>query len=95
MSAQLFLFGARGRPKGSPLGIKVHLHTSCTRCGSKIGAIGPGNGPHPAELRCSNCIAHVRWLSERERAFAIRVSASPHAPEVILLPLRGGASDHS
>jgi hypothetical protein len=89
MSAQLFLFGARGRPKGSALGIKVHLHTPCPRCGSKVGAIGQGSGPHPAELRCLNCIAHVRWLSERERQIAIEVSASPHAPEVILLPPRG------
>jgi hypothetical protein len=88
MSAQLFLFGARGRPKGSPLGVKVHLHTPCTRCGSKVGAIGVGRGPHPAELCCSNCIAHQRWLSERERQIAIRVAASPHAPEIILLPPR-------
>jgi hypothetical protein len=89
MSAQLYLFGAHGKPKASPLGIKVHLHMPCRHCGNKVGAIGIGSGPHPAELRCHRCIGHVRWLSEREREVAIRVASSPHAPDVILLPQRG------
>jgi hypothetical protein len=89
MSTQLFLFAAHRRPIGSPLGIKVHLHGPCTKCGSSVGMIGPGCGPHAAEVRCARCIAHQRWLSERERSIAIRVANSPHAPEVILLPPRG------
>jgi hypothetical protein len=93
MSAQLFLFGARGKPQGSPLGVKVHLHVPCPKCGNRVGMIGHGAGPHPAELRCARCIAHSRWLSERERQIAIRVSSSPHAPDVILLPPLGGTGD--
>jgi hypothetical protein len=88
MTAQIYLFGARAAPKNSPLGIKVHLHEPCIKCGCKVGVIGPGCGPHPAELRCSRCIKHQRWLSERERQIAIRVARSPHAPDVIMLPQR-------
>jgi hypothetical protein len=89
MTAQILLFGARTTPRNSPIGIKVHLQEPCIKCGGNIGVIGPGCGPHAAELRCTNCVWHVRWLSERERQLAVRVAGSPHAPDVILLPARG------
>jgi len=89
MTAQLYLFAARPASKKSPFVVKVHLHEPCSKCGCKIGVIGHGCGPHPAELRCSRRIKHQRWLSERERQIAIRVASSPQAPDVILLWPRG------
>jgi hypothetical protein len=87
LSAQLHLFAAHSPQK--PLGIKIRWLRPCVKCGSTVGATGPGKGPHVAELRCVRCGAHYRWLSERERRIAIRRALSPHAPEVIVLPPRG------
>jgi len=84
MSAQLFLFDLYTEPAA-----KVRLHRPCEKCDGRIGMVGPGKGPHAGELRCQRCLTHSRWITERERQIIKRVSSSPHAPEVILLPPRG------
>jgi hypothetical protein len=88
MAAQLHLFGARGRPQG-PLGIKVRQHKPC-KCGCAIAVVGPGKAMHAAEIRCSDCIRFIRWLSQHERAAVMRAASSPFAPEILSLPPREG-----
>jgi hypothetical protein len=83
MSAQLHLFGAHDAQR--TLGIKVHLPVTC-KCGSAIGIIGPGKAMHAAEIRCSNCVAFIRWLSARALKILSAAAKSPFAPEVLALP---------
>jgi hypothetical protein len=85
MSAQLFLLEAH---RHDLPGVKIYLRQRC-KCGSSIGIIGRGSGPHAAEVRCQHCIAHRRWLSKIEHSIAARIASSPYAPPVILLPPRG------
>ena len=49
------------------IGIKVRLNQQC-RCGETVLVVGPQNGPHIAELTCSSCSRHVKWLSKRDAA---------------------------
>ena len=41
--------------------VTVRLHRAC-QCGSHEFRIEPGQGPHLAGLRCSNCGIHAGWL---------------------------------
>jgi hypothetical protein len=86
MSAQLFLFEAH---RHDLPGVKIYLRQPCSKCGSSIGIIGRGSGPHAAEVRCQHCTAHQRWLSKCEHSIVDRIASFPHAPPVILLPPRG------
>jgi hypothetical protein len=83
MGAQLHLFGAHGPQRA--LGFQVHLPKPC-KCGSTIGVLGPGKAMHAAEIRCSNCVGFIQWLSWRARDISIRAAKSPHAPEILALP---------
>ena len=49
------------------VGVKVRLSQQC-RCGETVLVVGPKNGPHIAELACSSCSRHVKWLSKRDAA---------------------------
>jgi hypothetical protein len=49
------------------VGVKVRLSQQC-RCGETVLVVGPRNGPHAAELTCSSCSRHVKWLSKRDAA---------------------------
>jgi hypothetical protein len=51
------------------VGIKVRLSQQC-RCGETVLVVGPRKGPHIAELTCSSCSQHVKWLSKRDAAAA-------------------------
>jgi hypothetical protein len=86
MSAQLHLFGAHDPQR--TLGIKVRLPAAC-KCGSAIGIIGPGKAMHAAEIRCSNCVAFIQWLSAHALKRLTSAAKSPFAPEVLALPPRG------
>jgi hypothetical protein len=47
--------------------VKVRLSQQC-RCGETLLVVGPKNGPHIAELTCSSCSRHVKWLAKRDAA---------------------------
>jgi hypothetical protein len=83
MTAQLHLFGTIGPQRA--LGIKVRLPKPC-KCGCHVGVLGPGKAMHAVEIRCSDCVTFVQWLSARTRDTLIRAAKSPHAPEVLALP---------
>jgi hypothetical protein len=85
MSAQLYLLDSH---RHDLPGTKIYMHKRC-KCGSRIGIIGRGSGPHAAEVRCQSCVAHQRWLSKVEHSIADRIASSPYPPPVILLPPMG------
>ena len=49
-------------------------HRPCPNCRSTIYRVGPGRGPHIAELFCTGCGTGGRWLSKVD-AMAMGVAA--------------------
>jgi hypothetical protein len=49
------------------VGVKVRVNRQC-QCGETVLVVGPRNGPHAAELTCSSCARHVKWLSKPDAA---------------------------
>jgi hypothetical protein len=47
--------------------VKVRLSQQC-RCGETVLVVGPKNGLHIAELTCSSCSRHVKWLAKSDAA---------------------------
>ncbi len=54
----------------------VISHLPCSRCGGSTYRVGPGVGPHEAQLTCTSCNRGGRWLSKVD-AVALGVAASP------------------
>jgi hypothetical protein len=38
---------------------------TCRECGSVLGKVSPGKGPHVASVRCDGCGNFLGWLSQR------------------------------
>src|SRR5262249_54059149 len=62
----------------------VHLNRTVDRlrpCCENLAVVGPGQGPHPAELKCAGCDAHRGWLSRQALNFlkttVARASSDP------------------
>jgi hypothetical protein len=53
---------------------KVVSHLPCRACRSTLYRVGPGKGPHIAELICANCHGGRRWLSKAD-ALAMGIAA--------------------
>lgn len=53
---------------------KLIPHRPCPTCGSTTFRVGPGKGPHIAELICTGCERGGRWLSKMD-AVAMGVAA--------------------
>jgi hypothetical protein len=83
---QADLFGALEAPSTSPIvGLRVELPRACRACGSSIGVIGSGCGPHAARVRCYKCNTFCQWLSIREAIFIEEVARKFGRPQVIAL----------
>jgi len=44
----------------------VLIEEPCKLCGTVYANMKEGKGPHVAELRCSGCNHHVKWMSKGE-----------------------------
>jgi len=76
------LFGLTA-PSTSIIGLKVRLDRPVDRdqpCCRNICSIGPGKGPHAAELRCADCGHHRGWLSKLTADWIGDVAARFGAP---------------
>jgi hypothetical protein len=70
------------------IGTKVQMHRPLERnhpCCENVCVIGPGKGPHVAELRCTNCGKHRGWLMRvtHEWLTAITRDGMPATPIII------------
>jgi hypothetical protein len=72
------------------MGRPVKMPNHC-RCGSNIGIVGPGSGPHLASVHCRNCNKHRAWLSKHTAQWLEAVSQKFGAPEIISLRTNGSA----
>jgi len=73
--------------KDDPLiGLRVRLPDVC-KCGANLPAIiGPGRGPHRAELLCTICSRHRGWMPNLSAVFlleTIRFFGRPTEPIAI------------
>lgn len=62
------------------------------RCGSMVGIVAPGKGPHRAQLICAHCTKRpfIKWLSKRDfqttaHAVADAIRSTGQPPEEITL----------
>ena len=65
-------------------GLQVKLPTDC-KCGGDLATIGPGNGKHPATLKCRDCDCHHGALSAFTLSFIEAVAARYGAPTAIMI----------
>jgi hypothetical protein len=53
-------------------GLSVQMPSVCC-CGAVRAVVGPGKGPHAAELRCAKCDVHRGWVSHATHRFLIEL----------------------
>jgi hypothetical protein len=66
-----------------PAATLVRLNRTVDRlrpCCENLGVVGPGQGPHAAELKCAGCGAHRGWLPRRALDFLKTTAARFGAP---------------
>lgn len=76
------------------LGLQVKLPTNC-KCGSDLATIGPGNGKHPATLKCRDGECHRGAISQFTLSFIEAIAARFGAPTAIMIrasAIVGGAA---
>lgn len=66
------------------VGLQVKLPTDC-RCGADTAVIGPGNGKHPATLKCRDCECHRGAISKFTLSFIEAIAARYGAPTAITI----------
>jgi hypothetical protein len=66
------------------IGLQVRLPTDC-KCSSDLAVIGPGNGKHPATLKCRECECHRGAISQFTLHFIESVAARYGAPTTITI----------
>ena len=65
-------------------GLQVKLPSSC-RCGGDLATISPGNGKHPATLKCRDCECYRGAISQFTLHFIESVAARYGAPTAIMI----------
>ena len=77
------------------VGVIVALPALC-RCGqSALSLIGPGRGPHAAEMRCKNCEQHRGWLSRETHRFIAETISRFGCPTTPIKVRLGCAADNA
>ncbi len=89
MSNQLALFDAPKTPTDRLSGIQVKLPDNCGKCRDTVAIIGPGRGPHRAELLCHSCGSHRGWLSHTTYAFIADIANKFGCPTTPIVIRRG------
>jgi uncharacterized protein (DUF3820 family) len=70
----------------TPHPIPEQKTSSCLRCGGELIEVTLPTGPHHAELRCSVCARHIKFLPApwtRHRAATFRMPFGTHAGKTL------------
>ncbi len=81
-------------PAADPVvGLTVALPALC-RCGqTALAVIGPGRGPHAAEMRCAKCEQHRGWVARETCRFLNETIARFGCPTMPIKIRLGRAAD--